>query len=266
LGALLNWATRSIAWQTLSLSFFEPPPPPKRPNRDTMAELPARQPWWGAPSNELGASVPLRLVLARTDDVAVAVVGATAYSTGVEFRLAVRRRPRSWKELDDQEMGEFLEGDPFGRLFGRPHRGREFPPEILRFGVQFSDGRKATTVGDMVPWDHGLDQDGDQEPPGALLTQGGGRGGNGEWESEFWLWPIPPPGPVAFVVEWPAKKIELSRQEVDAALFLDAAAQSELLWPHAEGIRPAGTGGRIAQFGLVDPHEDGPAAEREEDR
>jgi hypothetical protein len=216
--------------------------------------------------------VPLRLVLARTDDVVVAIVGASAYSSGIELRIAIRRRPRPWRDLDNEDMGAFFGGDPFETPFGRPHlrmnRGRELPPALLRFGVQFSDGRKATTVGDMFPWDYGLDEDRGEEPPGPVLMQGGGGGGNGEWESGFWLWPMPPPGPVAFVVEWPAQQVELARQEVDAALFLDAAAKSEVLWSESEGTRQStGFGGTSKIRGgplRLSPHEEGPAEDEEE--
>jgi len=120
----------------------------------------------------------------------------------------------------------------------------------------------------MFPWDYGLDEDDDEEPPGPVLMQGGGGGGNGEWESEFWLWPMPPPGPVAFVVEWPAEQVELARQEIDAALFLDAAAKSEVLWPESESTRQSTGFGGISQIRgrplRLSPHEEGPAEGEEE--
>jgi len=59
------------------MSFFEPPPPPKQP--EPPFEVPQFPPWLQAPRNELGAAVFLRLVLARTDRVAIALNGATAF-------------------------------------------------------------------------------------------------------------------------------------------------------------------------------------------
>ena len=172
--------------------------------------------------------MPLRLVLARTDHVAVALVGATAYSTGVTLTVAVRsRRSGTSEDVDD------LFDDPYGMRFGHLLRhtlqGGELPPELLRFGVQFSDGRKATSLGEALP---GVDE---EAPSGAVLTQGGGSGGGGDWESDFWLWPVPPPGPVTFAVEWPAREIELTKQQVDASVFIKASEESEALWP-AEGV------------------------------
>lgn len=66
--------------------------------------------------------------------------------------------------------------------------------------------------------------------------QGGASWGGEDlgWQGDFWLWPLPPPGPLAFVVEWPSENIELTRHKVDVALLLDAAAQSEVLWPVPE--------------------------------
>jgi len=47
----------------------------------------------------------------------------------------------------------------------------------------------------------------------------------------FWLWPLPPPGPLAFVCEWPKKGIGERRVDIDASVVLDAAARAEPLWP-----------------------------------
>jgi hypothetical protein len=194
------------------VSFFEPPPPPPEP-----PEIETRA-WWQSPRNELGVSTGLRLVLARTDDVAVAVVDAVAFTTGVALRLVSARR----------QPGH---DDPFELQHHFMHRvrpGTDLPPELLRFGVEFSDGRKATSLG-SGPW-ASFSLGGDEEPEGPLLLPEGGGGSDDRWEQEFWLWPLPAPGPLAFVVEWPAEGIELTRQEVDSAPILEAAGRSEALW------------------------------------
>jgi hypothetical protein len=231
--------------QTLLVSFFEPPPPQERP--EPPSEVPTPRPWWHAPRNEIGAPVPLRLVLARTDELAVAIVGATAYSTGASLELAVRWRSTA-------EARESYLDDHFEFPFGHPARrrpGGELPAEVLRFGVQFSDGRKATTLG-ALPWGR-ADSEEDKEPAGPILSPGGGGGGDGEWNTEFWLWPLPPPGPLTFAVEWPAKRIELAMHDVDAALVIDASAHSEKLWP--DDSSPAG-GASVSMFLLDATDED----------
>ena len=105
--------------------------------------------------------------------------------------------------------------------------GGELPPELLRFGVEFADGPKGTTTGGP-----GTAAEGDP-PAGPLLMPRDGGGGGDRWDQSFWLWPLPPPGPVAFVVEWPSEGIELTRHEVDAAPILEASKGSTTLWPES---------------------------------
>jgi hypothetical protein len=145
--------------------------------------------------------VPLRVVLARTDQAAVAVVGVTAYTRGVSLRLALRWRSRPGEEGFDEAML----GMPFGPGAMPQPLGGELPPELLRFGVQFADGRKATTLGASVPWGVGAAPGEQMEPPGPILSLSSGDGGDGEWNQEYWLWPLPPPGTLTFAIEWPSE-------------------------------------------------------------
>jgi hypothetical protein len=195
-------------------------------------------------------------VLARTDRLAVAIVGASAYSTGLALTLAVRsRRTGAVEDVDAFDDAPFVEW-PFGHPTGRRPDGGRLAPEILRFGIQFSDGRKATTVGDAFP--RALD---DEEPSGPILNQGGGRGSDGEYESEFWLWPLPPPGPVTFAVEWPAREIELTKQQVDASVFIEASKESEVLWPEEDAQGGATSSSTIRLFGVGPSHGQGGESE-----
>lgn len=63
---------------------------------------------------------------------------------------------------------------------------------------------------------------------------------------------MPPSGPLSFVVEWPAEKVEETRHEVDADLFRDAAAKSEVLWPETGASRAGGSHG-ISQITTAEP-------------
>jgi hypothetical protein len=193
------------------MSFFEAPPPPPAP-RD--------EPWLAPPDNVLGTAVALNLLLARTDVVAVRVGAAVAYPSGLDFTVSVRRR------------------DPGNEVFDlwSPRR-RELPPELLRFGIQFADGSKATTLGAV--WSD--PQRGDPNPP--VLMDHGGGGDDRRWDQEFWLWPLPPPGPLTFVCEWPAYGIAETRHEIDAAAIVDAAAKAKTLWPEQASQDDERTGG-----------------------
>ena len=156
------------------MAFFEPPPLPEPPERPDVAA----KAWWHAPRNELGASSGLRLVVARTDDVAIALVDAIAYSIGVDLVLvAARRVPSADTTPFEMRFGPFMSGMA---------HGSELPPELLRFGVQFADGRKATSLGAGL---YGMA--GEEEPEGPLLLQGSGGGADDRWEFHFWLWPLP---------------------------------------------------------------------------
>ena len=209
----------------MSDDFFEPPPPPPREPEPEPARLP---PWVGAPRGMLPGVVALELVVARTDRVAVCVTRLGAYPTGFEFDLRTVSTPGK----------PDLELDPL--LFG-PHRHRarragadqSLLDEMLRFGVQFADGGKATNTG-------GTFHHQDDPPPGPVMSSGGGGGGGGDWHQENWVWPLPPPGPLLFVCEWPAVRIPVSRAEIDAQLVIDAASRAQALFPDAG---EPGTGG-----------------------
>jgi hypothetical protein len=104
--------------------------------------------------------------------------------------------------------------------FGPP---REIPPELLRFGVQFSDGSKATNTGGFHP---------DPQPPARPVMHAGGGGGGGgrSWRRTQWVWPLPPPGALTLVCEWPSMDIPVTRGELDAQPILDAAARAQVIF------------------------------------
>ncbi|HJQ73889.1 MAG TPA: hypothetical protein VJ814_03310, partial [Gaiellaceae bacterium] len=137
-----------------------------------------------------------------------------------------------------------------------PEDGLE--PEVLRLGVQFSDGRKATNVDGRMPF--GMPGEPDEPPEGPVLFPRGGGGGDGRWQQGFWVWPLPPAGPLAFVCEWPAAGIPETRNEIDAALVRDAAADAAVLWPDAEDRSEGGWITTSMQRVLPEPAEsDGPS-------
>jgi len=193
------------------MSFFDPPPPPPSLS---VAEVEYRQPvWLGPPANVLPGVVPVELLIACTDETAVAVIGIRAYPTGFGFTLSVRLRRLSARQQDPNLFDVAFEGDQIAAAF-------------LRFGVQFADGAKATN---LPRYDvHRCD---DAEPTAPVLTAHGGGGGGLAWDIDQWVWPLPPAGPLAFVCEWPARQIDESRVELDARLVLQAAERAATLWP-----------------------------------
>lgn len=203
------------------MAFFEPPEPPPPP-----VPQPPTPPWFSAPEGMLPGVVALALVLAETDEHAICVTRLAAYPTGFAFELLTLSR-------SSEGVDPLLFGPQAAHRRRRPGASGELEPEQLRYGVQFSDGRKATNVEGYHGRPDGQPADGIR-----LHTRGGGGGGR-SWHQDSWVWPLPPAGALAFVCEWPAAGIELSRREIDAAAVIDAATHARALFPGQD----AGDGG-----------------------
>jgi hypothetical protein len=92
-------------------------------------------------------------------------------------------------------------------------------PGGLRFGVELADGSRA--IADRGPPEAG---------GGPTLTPRGGGGGGLSYDLGFWLWPLPPAGPLRFACAWPDEGIEETTAELDAPIR-ELAARAVELWP-----------------------------------
>jgi hypothetical protein len=196
------------------VSFFDSPPPePPAP-----ASRRYRAPEWGGPlENVLPGIAPLELLLVNSGRMAVWIAEAEAYPNGAVLKVWLR-----------------------GRQPAQP--GAESGPGTWRFGVQFSDGHKATVYGlgifarlgrgqaaSSVTAVPGNPQDGPPESP--LLVARGGGGSRDNWRQEYWLWPLPPPGDLLIACEWPDLDLSLTTVTVSADPIRDAAGRAQQLWP-----------------------------------
>lgn len=167
------------------MDFFRPPPRPERP-----LNVPKMPDWIHKPSDEIGILLPHAAVIARSKQALVALAGFRVYSKGVEILLMLRT------------LSEFTLEDPTGfrELMRRriDPKNDSLPDTVFRFGVEFSDGRRATN----------LDR----------------NWGGPDWQTK------PPPRVIAFVSEYPQAAIALTRYEVEAAPILEAASRSIKLW------------------------------------
>ncbi len=197
------------------MRFFALPAPPAGPLMMPVAET--GSPWLRPPQDVLAGVVAVEVVVARSDDTVVAVTGVRAFPTGFGFTLSVRLRTQPGPDTWLWQHAGVLDHPLLA--------AGELPDEVLRFGVRFADGRKATTL-DPHPWDT------EQEPQGPVLLQHGGGGGGRSWDMEYWVWPLPPPGLVAFACEWPLRQLSETLVEIDSLPIIQAAGRAAQLWPH----------------------------------
>jgi hypothetical protein len=156
---------------------------------------------WDPPRHEFPRVAASALLLTRTDLVAVFVAAVWAFREGFTF----------WVKAPFKEAGAALQQWP--------------DEEALHVGVQFSDGRKAANAS-RLPSPAG------SVPAGLILRPHSFGGGPGDWNLSYWVWPLPPAGPVTFVCEWPALDIPETRADIDGQLILDAAPHSIQIWPN----------------------------------
>ena len=156
------------------------------------------------PENEVPVALPQSVLLARTDDVAVALLGLQVSSTGVSFHLTVRVRPSARADL----------GHRLQELVW--HRGRGTAPFLV--GVELADGRRGSTVPGRSSED-------------VFFHSRGGSGGDSSIEQRWWLSPLPPEGPLTVVVRCPELGIGETSVELDGTAIRRAAEQVVELWP-----------------------------------
>lgn len=191
------------------MGFFDDlPPPPVRP----VSRRVERKPWLGPPPDWIGGYVPWRLLFGEVSDSYSVITEVEAFPSGVQFSIVSRYRPGSRDAEPRNRMRGFRGGDG---------------ADGARFGVGFSDGRKALSS----TWFSGS---GDVEPSNPVLVPQGGSGGMGLHRMGFWLWPLPPAGPVTFVSAWPARIPEERSVVADGSELVEAATKARQLWPAAE--------------------------------
>ena len=188
------------------MSFFEPfgqdsePEPEQRVNDDFQDRF-------ASPRSEVGVMVPARLLLYRDSETAISLTGLTAYSTGFELSLNTFRR------IDDML-----------RLHHHVHHAgaarKPLDDRLLRFGVEYADGRRGAN----------LERFRSSPSENIRVWSGGSGGGGNSYRASYRVSPLPPAGPVSFVLQWPIVAIPETRRNLDASVILDAAANSRRLW------------------------------------
>ena len=152
------------------------------------------------------------LVIARCERAVVFLGAFSAYPEGFEFGIRVLAAP------GDLAVDPFLNGVT-GRadmLPGARYAGR------LTLDVEFADGRRATSMR------HDSISGGEHANP--VLSARTGSGTSWSWQQTFWLRPLPPPGPLSFLCEWPAVGMPLTRAQIAAQGIINAAARAQTVF------------------------------------
>jgi hypothetical protein len=207
--------------------FFEPSPASEETGPRQLPELP---PWSGPPPLETGAVLAVEQTVARSANVVVRLPTIRAFHPGCMFDIEVVSRQGELSEDDWWDLHTSVYGG-----YHRLSRGAPLPRRLLRLGVRYADGRKATTIQSRPRRGPGCDE----TPDGPLLSCTPGNSGMHGRELGFsgfglWLWPLPPAEVFEFAVEWPFGDIALSMVELDGAAIVAAARRSARYWPQAE--------------------------------
>lgn len=115
----------------------------------------------------------------------------------------------------------------------------------------YADGRRA--LGELTP------RDPNSGPGSIVIRPKGGGGSDHTWDGNYWVHPLPPPGPLVFVASWPAHGVAEARAELDAAALRRAAAEAVELWPEEPDFADDGgyTNRILASFAKDDGDEAG---------
>jgi len=203
------------------VTFFEPLPPAPDPTEpQPTGWVP---PLWDRPSEALlGVLLPMSTLLAKTDDIAVALGDVTAYPNGFTFNVEILGNPMAPRPSHQHGMFHYP---------GLRERGP-------RIGFAFADGSRAS---DHAPRPSGgqmmvmIGKDDEGVPTTPVLVPRGGGGGGHHYSMRYWCFPLPPPGTMDLYLEWADVGIHETKVTLDADAVREAATRVVTLWEYEPG-------------------------------
>jgi hypothetical protein len=78
-----------------------------------------------------------------------------------------------------------------------------------------------------LAWQEGRES---KVPAGPIIGQLGGGGGGKRMDFQYWVWPLPPDGPLSISCEWRKGGVASSWTEVDGSALRDAGSTSKSVW------------------------------------
>jgi hypothetical protein len=159
---------------------------------------------YGPPIDVLPGYMDSIHILARTDDIAIAVGGFRVWQVGFMFTLSVRLSPKGFAKLDD------ISSTNFDAL-------RPGEPSVF-LEMRWPDGR---SVSNTKPG-----------RAGASRTFGIQRGGGSgpRWDLDWWVSPLPRPPAITLACTWPAANLSEAIVEVPEQELRQAASRQMKLW------------------------------------
>jgi hypothetical protein len=159
----------------------------------------------------LGIGIDVSFVLERRDTAAIGIGDLRAFRNGVAFTSLIRTRATS----DDIT--------PFGwqrhwAEVGEPPTGTDLA-DLFILTLELATGVRATSI-ESIGRRSGRPT---SEAPHLSMVSGGGAGGR--WKMDWELFPLPPPGPLRFIIDWPRLRVHFEHV-VDANPILEAAARA----------------------------------------
>jgi hypothetical protein len=216
------------------MAFFKPRPgEPPAASGDAVSPHPA---WAEPPPATFG--IPVRpnpsaeeeatdeRVVARAAQALVILRQIRAYPQGVWFELVLAL------QRSDPDTPPWNTREGLNQITWLPERGQSLPDELIRFGIDFRDGRAAT---DLQVEPSESRQPAPPQTPVLLRMPNGATSivdSTGyQVDQPRWLWPLPPAREFDLVVEWPAYGVDLTRYSLDGAAINTAAAHAGPYWP-----------------------------------
>lgn len=84
-------------------------------------------------------------------------------------------------------------------------------PDGVQIGVRFSDGQPARA-------------------DGPVIGQSGSRPGGRSWNFSYFVWPLPPDGPVTITCKWAARGLHAAGKQLDGTAIRAAGLKSHSVW------------------------------------
>lgn len=185
------------------------PPPSTDSHLEPMSRREPWHPWTMPGDNVLGGRVFQSHVMAHSaDDVIVALDDIVAYPYGFSFTLVARRRLGRkyddwWESVADER--------------------RRVEDDGLSVAVEFPDGAKIE-ASPMPAW---LET---APPTGRFLARIRGWADPWSLSIRYWVWPLPPSGPIAVTCSWPRAGIESGKTILEGEAIKLAAQRAVQLW------------------------------------